>query len=432
MRIRPFVLFPLCGMLSAYVSVVQQPASAQTQPIYKLQNVRFVGSHYPQEQILSASRLKIGSTVSAQEFQNAATALSESGAFSEVKYRFNGAEAEYQLTDNPNVVSCRFENVVWISDQELVAELTHRVPLFDGKLPVNGNLATNVGKDIEAILKERGVTATITSMPAASLDGPVNAIAFSAVTPKVEIAEIEFTGASADQLPNLQKAVAPVLGTEYRESMLEDFSTQTLRPIYMNQGYLHVEFLRAAATPISTSADIAKVKITVPVQEGERYRLKALNWSGSDILPASTAPKLSLLKPGDIVNQDLLRKSLNNFGGAYVKKGYMKATVRAAPIFDESEHTAAYNIEIVPGNVYRLRNLEFKNLSDAQLKQVNEVWKLKPGDIYDPSYAQAFLINNRQSLHSLDGWSAVWTQKVDDEQKIVDLTLTFKPGGPVH
>ena len=431
MSIRALVLFFLCGVL-LHCTFAQQKPSAPTQHGYKLQQVRFVGSHYAHDALLKASRLNIGSDVSAQDFQTAASTLSQSGAFSEVKYRFNGAEAEYQLIDNPNLVSCRFENLVWISDQELLSELQRRVPLFDGRVPLSGDLPNSVGKQIEAILKERGIMATISFLPAASLNGPVSAMAFSATTPRVEIADVEFSGASATQVPVLQKAVAPVLGTEYRQSILEDFASNSLRPIYMNQGYLHVEFLRASAIPISSSADLAKVKITVPIQEGSVYRLKALNWPGSELVPAAAAPKLYLLKPGDVVNEDLLRKSLNNLGAAYLRKGYMKAKVRATPNFDEAEHTVAYDIDVVPGDLYHLRNLEFKNLSESQIKQVNAVWKLKSGDVYDPTYAPGFLVNNRQNLRSLDGWSAVWTQRIDDEQKVVDLTLTFRPGGALQ
>lgn len=432
MHIRRLAFFVFCGLSSGVLCAIPQKNSAQSQPIYKLQTVRFVGSHYSQEELVKASGLKIGGEASAQDFQNAATALSETGLFSEVKYRFNGVEAEYQLTDNTNLVPCRFENLVWMSDEDLLSELRRRIPLFNGSVPLTGNLTGEIGKQIEDILKERGVTSTISSMPAANLNGPVNAIAFSAVTPKVLIEDIQFTGVSPAEIPLLEKAVASILGTEYRQSMLEDFSTSTLRPIYMNQGYLHVEFFRASAVPTSTSAEIAKVKITVPVQEGSVYRLKALNWPGSALLPAAAAQKVYLLKIGEVMNQELLRKSLNNLGGAYLKHGYMKATVRATPSFDEAEHTVSYDVKIAPGDLYHLRNVEFKNLSEAQLKQVNELWKLKPGDVYNPTYAPGFLVNNRGSLHSLDGWSAIWTQKIDDEHKIVDLTLTFKPGGSLN
>ena len=408
--------------------VVAQNSKAT--PLYKLQNVRFVGSsRYSREQLLTASGLKIGAQTPAQAFQEAATQLSRSGAFSEVKYSFSGAEAEYQLIDSNNFVPCVFENLVWISDQDLISALRQRLALFNGQVPLNGDLAASVAREIESILKEKGVTATVSVLPAGSLNGPINSMAFSATTPRVEIAEIQFTGASANHVDDLRKATAPLIGTEYRQTMLQDFASNSIRPIYLNQGYLHVVLEKGQATPISSSPELAKVRITVPIEEGPVYRLASLNWTGSDILPAAAAPKLYLLKPGEVLNQDLLKKSLSNLGSAYFAKGFLKASIKANPAFDESAHTVNYDIAVVPGELYHLRNVEFKNLSDAQLQKVKEVWKLKAGDIYDPTYPPNFLVSNRNSLRILDGWSAIWTQKIYDDEKVVDVVMTFRSGG---
>ena len=423
-----FLLLSTAGLNAVSGAVHNQ--STDKGPVYKLQKVQFTGSsRYSQDQLLKASGLKVGADTSGTRFQEAAHRLSQSGVFSEVKYRFDGADATYELTDSPNFVSCTFENLVWVNDQELLSALEQRVPLFSGQVPLNGDLAANVGKEIEAILKEKGVVATVSVMPAANLGGPVKAVSFSVATPKVEIAEIEFSGASPNQIAALQQATASLIGTDYLQTMLQDFATNRLRPIYLNQGYLHVDFGKAIATPLSTSGDVAKVKIIVPIQEGQIYRLASLTWPGSEILPAVAAPKLYLLKPGDVLNQDLLKKSLSNVGSLYFSKGYLKANIKATPTFDEVAHTVAYGIEVIPGELYHLRNVEFKNLSDEQLQKVQAVWKLRPGDIYDPTYAPAFLVKNRDSLHVLDGWSAIWTQKIYDDLKVVDLVMTFRPAG---
>jgi outer membrane translocation and assembly module TamA len=292
-------------------------------------------------------------------------------------------------------------------------------------------LAASAAKEIEAILKDKGVAATISVLPAGSLNGPINSLAFSATTPRVEIAEIQFTGASPNQVEVLRKATAQLIGTEYRQTMLQDFASNSIRPIYLNQGHLQVVLQKGQATPISTSPELTKVRITVPVEEGPVYRLAALKWPGSDILPATTASKLYLLKPGEVVNQDLLKKSLSNIGSAYFSKGFLKANIKANPKFDEVAHTVSYDIGVVPGELYHLRNVEFKNLSESQLQKVREVWKLKAGDVYDPTYPPSFLVNNRNSLRILDGWSAVWTQKIYDDEKVVDVVMTFRPGGPL-
>jgi len=107
-------ILPLPVLLSALLQLQVTPAvfAQNSQTAYKLQHLRFVGSkRYSQEQLLAASGLKLGSAYSAQDFQNAANALSTSGAFSQVSYRFNGAEAEYQLIDNNEFIPCLFR--IW-------------------------------------------------------------------------------------------------------------------------------------------------------------------------------------------------------------------------------------------------------------------------------------------------------------------------------
>src|SRR5579864_1183165 len=101
-----FLLFLLsCPAALDAISPSGQRSGTEKAPIYKLQKVRFVGSsRYTSDQLLAASGLKIGAETPANSFQDAATRLSQSGVFTEVKYRFNGAEAQYDLADNPNFV----------------------------------------------------------------------------------------------------------------------------------------------------------------------------------------------------------------------------------------------------------------------------------------------------------------------------------------
>jgi hypothetical protein len=104
--------------------------------------------------LLKASGLKTGGNASAQDFQNIADTLSKTGAFAQVGWRFNGTEAEYQLIDSTEFVPCIFENIVWLKEEEVITALKKRMPLFAGQVPTNGEMSTEVGTQIESILKE--------------------------------------------------------------------------------------------------------------------------------------------------------------------------------------------------------------------------------------------------------------------------------------
>jgi outer membrane protein insertion porin family len=257
-------------------------------------------------------------------------------------------------------------------------------------------------------------------------------MAYVAVTPQVQIGGFDFTGASSSIAGELNKAAASFVGTEYRRSALQGFEDVQFKPVYLNRGYLKAGFGEPSTSITGNGAETTKIAIKIAVMEGKQYKLSALNWSGSEIIPSATAAKLYPLKPGEIANQDLLKKSLSVIASAYFSKGYLKANVKAAPNFDDAAQMVAYDIAVVPGDLYHLRKVEFQNLNDVQLKQVQDAWKLHQGDVYDPTYVQTFLPKNRASLHALDGWSAVWTQKIYDDDKVVDLILMFRKGGPLQ
>lgn len=416
-------------------SVVANAAFQKTQaaPSYRLDKVRFVGSkRYSQDQLIRASGLKIGGNASAQDFQNAADTLSKTGAFSQVGWRFNGAEAEYQLIDSTEFVPYIFENIVWLKEEDIITVLKKQLPLFDGQVATNGEMSTEVGTQIESILKAKGIQGNVSAMPVADLGGPVKGMSFSVIKPRVEIGAFEFSGASPRQQAELSKAASPSVGTEYRQTLARGVADSTFRPIYLKAGYLRAQIGSISASVQSDSPEVTKILLTVQVDEGKQYRLSALNWGGSDVISSQPAAKLYPLKPGEIANQELLKQSIGVIASAYFSKGFLKAVVHATPSFDEAAQTVAYQVEVAPGVLYHLRKVEFQNLNEGQLKQVKDAWKLKDGDVYDPTYVQTFLVKNRAALRSLDGWSAVWTQKIYDDDKVVDLTVIFKRGGPLQ
>ena len=50
--------------------------------------------------------------------------------------------------------------------------------------------------------------------------------------------------------------------------------------------------------------------------------------------------------------------------------------------------------------------ISLMNLSDQQRAEVLRYWPLQEGDVYDATVANSFLLKNKTTLHSLDGWSA--------------------------
>ncbi len=145
MKLRQFVSVGL--FLSFICSAPAQAPRKSTRPLppsaFKLISIRVAGTkRYTPDQIKAATGLQLGQTVSEDDFKAVSRHLGETGAFSDVAYAFQysseGAKLDIQIADANQFVPARFDNFVWLTDQELLQKLQARVPLFNGELPVAG------------------------------------------------------------------------------------------------------------------------------------------------------------------------------------------------------------------------------------------------------------------------------------------------------
>ena len=223
------------------------------------------------------------------------------------------------------------------------------------------------------------------------------------------------------------KAVASMVGTEFNWSSVHAIADHTLPPVMQEHGFLRASFSTPDAKPASAEGDpVTRVAVVFTVQEGAQYHIGKLALSNPDPMVQESAKRLSQIKTGEVANMVAFRKQLSELGGEYLAKGYMGAKVHADPVFDDAAHTVSYNIAITPGDLYRTRNVEMKGFDEAHLEQIRSAWKLKKGDVYDPTYARNFLKLDGAKIPFLQGYVCVWTQKISDEDKAVDLTLEFK------
>ena len=102
------------------------PSLAHAAGHYHLARVLVAGSQrYHEEDLVRATGLTVDTEVTADDLQNAANRLGNSGAFTTVQYLFKpaigtkGVEADFQVTDADKFLPAAFENFVWFSDGDL-------------------------------------------------------------------------------------------------------------------------------------------------------------------------------------------------------------------------------------------------------------------------------------------------------------------------
>lgn len=404
------------------------PASA-----FKLVAINVSGSkRYSPAEISDATGLKVGQRASDADFKVAAQHLGDTGMFSNVAYSFQytnaGTKLDFELTDNDKLVPADFENFVWFSDQELMNQLHARVPLFQGSLPLSGNLADQVSEALQALLIEHDVSGRADYLRAGGRDGgPIESFQFSVTGISIQIRNCSFTGAAPAEQPLLESAAKRVENTDYSRTALRIQEEKTFLPIYLSRGYLKASFGPAQTKVAESTPQLTMVDLSIPVERGPRYKLDSIELSGNQALPIDQLHNLLHVQVGQPVDAVELSKDLDQIKKLFGTKGYMAATVTGEPTLDDAQSTVRYQLRITENDVYKMGDLDIQGLDKKTTVKLFDSWKLLGGDVYDSSYPQKFLHGSADQIIEVARWKVGIYESLNPKDKTVDVTLRFDP-----
>src|SRR6266403_867273 len=191
--------------------------------------------------------------------------------------------------------------------------------------------------------------------------------------PKVKVGKIKFTGNHAFSDRKLIRAMRhdrpysiplyfwyiPVLTKTYDRQKLSEDLEVGVRGLYRDNGYfkasvgepilenIDTEGYRLGVPLVAGHSHGKAVNITIPIEEGERYRMGTLKIVSADPDKALSLKVDALkgafpLKPGDIFSTEKVRKAMQDYTKAYGQYGFIDFT--AEPQFDIDD--AAKRIDI--------------------------------------------------------------------------------------
>ncbi|HUS19868.1 MAG TPA: hypothetical protein VMZ25_09475, partial [Terriglobales bacterium] len=397
-------------------------------------DVRASGSkRFAEQDIVRASGIEKGQrSVSLERVKEAAANLLALGIFIEVSYRHSavpgGMKVEFAVKDSADFVPADFDNIVWLSQPELLAELHKRVPLFSGDLPINitGNLTEVVASALQSLLNERGIKSTVSFAPAGAREGLVDFYIFRADDVEVKIAELRIADASPAFLPQLHLASKGILGTHYQRSSLQNFIAHNLINVYQRAGYLRAEFAPPQVAIGSVKENETLVNVTLPVREGRPYTFVGFGWSGNATATAAELDPLIHLRVGKPVDGVQLASDLQQLRTEYARRGFMHMLLKLTPEYDDAAGTVRYEAAIKEGDHFNMGKLDIAGLQPSSEDRVRQKWRMREGDPYDPGYVKTFFANH---FRLPPGVSYVVEQSEGEAPNSIDLTLVFCKAG---
>ena len=328
-RSLPVLLLACASLLSAQTRKPSQAGSSS-----KLISVTVTGSsRYTAEQIIAATGLQPGQNVSEDDFKSVTRHLGETGAFSDVAYTFQfgpeGMKLALQVTDSNPFVPVRFENFVWLSDQELFERLRTRVPLFQGQLPVAGDLADEVSEALQVLAIELKLRGRVDYLRAGPEDGPMQAFEFSITGQPIIVRKIGFSGASPAELPELEAAARKLSGQDYTRSRIILQAEKNFLPVFLGRGYLKASIAAPQPKIAEETPEETLVDVTFPLTPGSQYKVTRVQLSGNkDVFPVEKLRELIHLQPGQPANAVEADQDAENLKNLYGTRGYMAVKIR--------------------------------------------------------------------------------------------------------
>jgi len=398
-------------------------------------------SRYTDKEVLAAGGLQIGQNVADADFKEAVQLLGDSGVFSDAAYSFSsspsGTRLEIRLadTDQSKLVPAQFENFVWFTDDELLAALQLRVPLFKQLLPLRGNLADRVNEALQAILAGKQFPGHVSFLREGDENGgPLSAVVYRVEEISIRIRSVEFPGASPVQSDLLTKAAHRLIGGEYTRSTLAAAAGLDLLPVYLQRGYLKAAFgpSNAHVVPESSppadaqaAADV-QVDAIVPVTSGKIYKASSADWKGNSAIPTAELAPLLHLSPGQPADAVRLLLDLDKVTKLYRSRGYMTVKIMPVAQFDDENSTVHYDLNVAEGDRYKMGELEITGLDSPTKTRMVEAWTLTEGKPYDADYPNKFLEDTRRILPRDVPWEAAVHESLDAKDKTVDVEVRFK------
>lgn len=389
----------------------------------------FSGTSATQSELLAVSGLKPGDSVTQADIQAAAQKLMDTGAFSDIRFAFDGVQLTYTLK-SAAMLPVTYQNFPWWDGDSLSAAIAGKVPLFHGTVPPESPMQRAIADTLQTLLAEKGIAdAKVTAVPVVDpTSGTVQGVQYHLESPPVQVGAVTFSGANPGWNPTLAAIAKAAAGQNFDGATQETLLT-ALKAVYHRQGYLRMQMTSFAHGQPQVVDGKILVPVTASISDGPLYRLASMQLNGDVLMKPEEFAKFARLHPGDAANEDLLRATMAALATPYRAHGYLRAKVDAVPQFDDTKDTVSYTITVQPGPVFTMGDLTLNNLSEQQRAEVMRYWPLHKGDVYDATVAVSFLLKNKNNLPSLQGWSGNWKAYEHEDTHIVDLVVTFRRGG---
>jgi len=278
--------------------------------------------------------------------------------------------------------------------------------------------------------------------------------------PKVKVGTIKFTGNHAFSDRKLIRAMRhdrpyaiplyfwniAVMSKTYDHEKLNEDLEVGVRGLYQDNGYFKVVVKDPVlenidtvgfrmGVPIAGRSHGKAVNITIPIEEGERYKMGTIKIVSADpdkalSLKVDALKSIFPLKEGDIFSAAKVRKAMQDYTKAYGQYGFIDFTAEPQFDIDDAAKRIDTTLRFNEEKQYYVRRIDFVGNTTTRDKVIRRELLLDEGQLFNKRAWEISILR----LNQLDYFDRIEEDKAveikrNQKEGTVDLTLKLKEKG---
>ncbi len=472
---KPFQVAALCSAVVCLLSLApslaaqQRPPSASPRPF--IENIIFEGNQrFPRDTLMARIFSRPGDPYSEEALRRDFHALWNTGWFEDIRLEVensprnpNGRIVIFYVKERPIIRRIRYVGNKSVSESDILDRFKDRKVGLSVESQFDPTKIMRAVVVLKELLAEHGrqfatIKPTYEKIPAS------NAVILTFNIdegPKVKVGKITITGNHAFSQRRIVRAMRhsrpyaiplylfsiPVMSKTFdRQKLAEDLEVG-IRGLYQDHGYFRV----LVKDPILKTVDVRRAglpgpwplighkhgkatNITIPVEEGSRYRMGRLVIRSADpekglFFKTDFLEKIFPIKTGQIFATDKIRKALEDYRKLYGAWGFIDFTPEPLTDIDEAHKRINLTLEFDQQKQYYVRRIEFVGNTTTRDKVIRRELLLNEGDLFNSHLWELSILR----LNQLDYFNQLKPENADIKRNVqkgtVDITLHVKEKG---
>lgn len=351
----------------------------------------------------------------------------------------DGVRLRVAITDRKKLMSINYLGLKRVTNADIKERIDReRVVAYEGQ-PIERGELERLNAVIEDMYREKGFRFAQVSYSLEEVSpGQVRATYAIDEGDKVKIGDIEFDGNTVFSDFRLRQSMKKTKQSGmlwstlkkdiYNPANIEE-DLDNLRELYRKQGYKDVlvaspelEVVAKNPNAQSIAAQKRRLTVTIPVEEGERWRLGEISIEGNDVLSDEFLLRQFVRPKGGWLRSKVINDAVEKISDVYRSLGYIFSDIDTE-LREKPENVADLIVQVDEKDQYRVGRIEFDGNEKTRDKVLRRELLVQESSVMNMTGLRNSLLKIRQLNYFTMDENEPIDFDFDNEKKTVDLRL---------